>query len=164
MYRNLSWGGALSLARIAFLFAAVALVLWAMPAFAQTTDGTITIPWGAWLGDVLDWSVTIILAVVAWALRQLPAGIYAIIQQLRAEQLLERAIDYGINAVKGASYDKQLDIPTTSAVIEAAAEYAVVNAPLLVQYLDPDTLRAKILARLAVEDGVTAEVVGATLP
>lgn len=154
MFRSLL-GGALALAYIT-----AATVVYAADV-TPATDGVTSIPWGDWLAAILDWATAIIIAVIAWALRQLPAGSYAIIQQLRVEQLLERAVDYGINATKNATWGKKLDIPTTNAVIEIAAEYAATNAPALVQYLDPETLRAKILARIEVTEDVTAEQVGA---
>lgn len=166
MFRSLFTGGAFALAFYSFAVGAVALVGLALfagyaQAAAQAVDGVVSIPWGAWLGALLDWAGAIIVAALAWALRQLPAGVYAVIQQLRVEQLLGRAVDYGVNAVKGATWGKKLDVATTSAVIEMAAEYAVSNAPALVRYIDRDTLRAKILARIDVAEDVTAEDVGA---
>ncbi|MGI6245183.1 MAG: hypothetical protein ACOYJQ_05385 [Pseudochelatococcus sp.] len=159
MFRGLFMGGAFALA---FLTSAVDFAF--ANASVTATDGVITIPWGAWLAAVLDWASAIVIAVIAWALRRLPAGIHAIIRQLRAEQLLGRAVDYGINAVKGATRGKKLDIVTTHAVIETAAEYAVANAPVLVGRLGADTLRAKILARIEADESVTAADVGAGVP
>jgi hypothetical protein len=141
------------------IISAVALLVLAPAAFAA--DNTVTVPWGDWLASVLDWSSTILAAIALWLLRRLPRSIYDALQTLRVEQLLSRAVGYGLSAVEGAVAGKTLDLHVTSQVLQAAADYAVSNAPALVAWIGPDTLKAKILARLEVAPEVTAAAIGA---
>ncbi|MDP2358030.1 MAG: hypothetical protein Q8M31_18465 [Beijerinckiaceae bacterium] len=150
----------------AMALAALTLIAAPWPAFAQ--DGVVTVPWGDWIAGALvhlrDAVIAGVVALVAWAARRLPTQIGEIVLAARVEQLLTRAADYGIAAVGGAMKGKTLDVRTTNHVIEAAAEYAIANAPALVEKLG-DTLRPKLLARLAPVVGieVTAESVDAAV-
>lgn len=158
MFRSLL-GGALALAYIT-----AATLVYAADVGLPAADGAVSIPWGDWLAAGLNWASTIIIAAVAYGLRQLPSAVYAIIQQLRVEQLLERGLDFGLSATAGAIKGKALNVEIASSVIETAVEYAVANAPALVRYAGLDTLRSKFLARLTVAEDVTAADVGAALP
>ena len=123
------------------------------PALAQDgaiLDGTVTVSWGAWLGIVLDHITEILLAVLMFALRKLPLSVYEVITMLRVDQLLGRAVDYGMKTVKGAAEDKTLSLSIANKVVEEAMEYAVLNAPSLVSMIS-DTLRDKIVARLNID-------------
>ncbi len=153
----------------AYAFAALALVAVALiaapfPAFAQ--DGAVTVPWGDWLASSLvylrDAVIAGVVALVAWGARRLPTQVGEIILAARVEQLLTRAADYGIASVAGAVKGKSFDVRITNQVIEAAIDYAIANAPSLVERMG-STLRPKILARIAADVGpeVTAESVRA---
>lgn len=153
----------------AYAFAALAIACLALiaapfPAFAQ--DGAVSVPWGDWLAGGLvylrDAVIAGVVALIAWAARKLPTQVGEIILAARVEQLLARAADYGIAAVGGAVKGKSFDVRVTNQVIEAAADYAIANAPALVEKLG-DTLRPKILARIASDVGpeVTAQAVRA---
>ncbi|GHE72217.1 hypothetical protein GCM10019059_34780 [Camelimonas fluminis] len=125
---------------------------------AVVGDGIVTIPWGDWLGSMLEPLGALAIAIVMWMLRRLPASIYLYLQMARAEQLVQRAVDYALSATAGATQGKSLDIKVTSQVLEAAAEYAVAHAPGLVKTLGgTDLLKQKVLARLDVAEDVSAE-------
>ena len=151
------------------LFALMGAILLALvsPAFAAD----VVVPWGDWLSALLasgrEVVVGLVLAVIAWLVRKLPAQAGEIITAMRLEQLLTRAVDYGIAAVDGAAKGKVLTVPITNSVIAEAVNYAVRSAPTLADKFG-DTLRAKILARLSAQGLVppdaTAQNTAARLP
>jgi len=143
MFRTLLLAGAMALGL------ALALTL-AVPAFAA--EGAVTIPWGDWLADAATAAGATILALAAWMLRFVPAAVHDWYLRLtgeRVEQLLERAVHYGINATAGAVRGRTLDVRIGSEVARRALEYAVKHAPELVKRLGGTALvNEKILARL----------------
>jgi len=151
------------------LFALLGAMLLALitPAFAAD----VVVPWGDWLSALLasgrEVVVGLALAAIAWLVRKLPAQVGDIITAMRLEQLLTRAVDYGIAAVDGAAKGKVLTVPITNSVIAEALNYAVKSAPALADRF-ADTLRAKILARLSAQGIVppdaTAQNTAAKLP
>jgi hypothetical protein len=151
------------------LFALLGAMLLALvtPAFAAD----VVVPWGDWLSATLSYAREIIIAgvgaVFLWLVRSLPKQIGDIITAMRLEQLLTRAVDYGIAAVDGAAKGKVLTVPVTNSVIAEAVNYAVRSAPALADRF-ADTLRAKILARLSAQGVVptdaTAQNTAAKLP
>jgi hypothetical protein len=117
-------------------------------------EGTeIRIPWGAWLSDLSSTLATILMAVVIWLFRRLPGSVVAILQTLRAEQLIQKAIDYGLNATAGAAKDNVLTVEVGNEVIAKAATYAIDNgAPYIIKWLGgTDGITKKIVARLELE-------------
>lgn len=122
----------------------------AVPALAQ--DGAVTVPWGDWLGLTLanfrDLVIAGVVGLVGIIAKRMSPAIADMILAARVEQLLTRAADYGIAAVAGATKGRTIDVKVTNEVLEKAAEYAIANAPALVEKLGA-TLRPKLLARLA---------------
>lgn len=141
---------------------ACALIALAVPAHAAD----VVIPWGDWLGLALTYLREIVIAAVSavflWLIRRLPTQIAELITAMRLEQLLARATDYAIAAVAGAAKDKTMSVQITNQVIAEAVSYAVRSAPSLADKF-ADSLRAKILARLADKAVLAPEVsAGAT--
>jgi hypothetical protein len=131
------------------LFVAVALFIFGSPVYAQ--DGTaVTLPIGDWVQQAKDFIAPFILAVIAWLMRKLPAHIVDILKTMKAEQLLAKAVDYGLNAVAGAAKDKVLSVSVGNAVIAQAVQYAIDNGPgWLIKWLGgEEAIAAKIIARL----------------
>jgi hypothetical protein len=121
---------------------------------AVVSKGTeIVLPWGAWLSELSSILATILGAIVLWLFRRLPGSVTAILQTMRAEQLIQRAIDYGLNATAGAAKDKVLTVQVGNEVVAKAAAYAVDNgAPYIIKWLGgTDGLVQKIVARLDLE-------------
>jgi hypothetical protein len=140
-------------------------VVVAPPAAGPTSDGKVTIEYGGWVSKALDFVYPILIAVIVWLFRQLPAQVVSILEMLRVEQLIARAVDYGINTVKGATKDKKLEIPVANQVIEAAADYAAAQASTLVERFGGlEALKQKILARLTVVEGADAKVLNVAEP
>ena len=130
-----------------------------------TSDGKVVIEYGGWISKALDLIVPALVAVVMWGLRKLPANIVAIIEMLRVEQLLKRAIDYGVNATKGATKDAKLEINVANKVLEAAGDYAAAQAPTLVEKMGGlEKLLQKLLARIEVTEAVSAASVNVPQP
>lgn len=133
---------------------------------AAPIDGEVTVPWGEWLGALIDAAYALILGFLLWLLRKVPKNIVdmvnAIAQALGqggVNELLGKAVDYGINVTQGAVRDQKMTIKVGNEVLERATEYALRHAPgLVAKYGGLATLREKIIARLNLdgEAGVPA--------
>lgn len=137
------WGG---------LTLAVAVLL-VTPALAQEVGTTVlTVPVGNWLTDALNVAepmlVTLLMAVIAFVLAKVPAGIAALVGPLLSEQILKRATDFALNAVAGAAKDKTVSVDVGNQVVQAALDYVVKHAPEWAAKFDTATLMQKIIARL----------------
>lgn len=137
----------------------LAVALITMPAAALAASETqVSIPWGDWLASILTFANEIVVplvgVVVAWALKQLPPAVAGYLKTLQVEQLLDRAIGWGLTAVRGAAEGKQLTFDIGNKVAAQAVQYAVDHAPTLVAWMGgPAKLKEKILARLDVTEG-----------
>jgi hypothetical protein len=169
-------GAAMALAVASFALVAPLAIdsapIIAVHAFAADQVTTTTsVPWGDWIAALLSHTETLIIAVLGvvatWAIAKLPASLGPIVHALLTEQVLNRAVDYGIGAVAGAVKGKTADLQTTNAVLAQAEAFAVHNAPALVNKLG-DTLLPKLFARVSaagiVGPDVTAASVGAAVP
>lgn len=138
---------------VAFLFAAcaIAVFLFTMPAIAADA-GAVAVPYGDWVAALLAYSrdgiIALVVAGLGYASRNLPASIGSMIETFRVEQLLKRAVDYGIAAAAGAAKGQTLSIPVANEVIRRAMQYASDNAPTLAARLG-GTLQPKVIARLS---------------
>jgi hypothetical protein len=146
------------------LGAIAAIVLFSpAPAFADTvTDqASVTIPWGQWLSDlapgILDLALAGLAAGFAWICRKLPSSVVSLLSTLQVEQLLARAVTYGINAVAGAEHDKVLSVKVGNEVLAEAITYAEDHAPAwLMSFIGtPEQLAAKLIARLKLSSDAT---------
>ncbi len=120
----------------------------------------IVIPWGTWLSELASTIAAISFAAIVWLLRRLPSQAVAILQTLRAEQLIERAIDYAVNTTAGAFKDRTVTVPVANEVIAKAMRYAVENgAPKIVEWMGGESgIGNKIVARINVQP--EAELLG----
>jgi hypothetical protein len=119
---------------------------------------TIHIPVGDWVTALASVLGTILVAALTRALSYAPAAV----KTLLTEQLLKRAVDYGMAAVAGAVPGKALDIKVANSVIREAAQYAVDHgAPWLLKYIGD--LGPKLAARLSAAGSLPAEASTATL-
>lgn len=118
---------------------------------------TITIPAANYIDQIAvvirDIGTAALPALAALILTMLPMPIRAFagpFMQKFMDQLLQRAIDYGVNAVKGATKDGNLNIPVGNAVLAHALQYVIDHAPgwLIKAAGGEDGLRQKIFARL----------------
>lgn len=138
--------------------AALALAV-CSPAFADAN--TVSAPWGNWVSAgieqvVLPILAAVLLALLTWAAKFLPASLraYATTKNTAAvEQLLEKAISFGLKKVAGASAGQSLTLTLGSDVLAQAAQYAIDHGPgwLLDWAGGEDGIRQKILARLDID-------------
>ena len=133
--RRLPW---LALAAVVF----VAVGLGVHPALAQTTatiaqpatdTAVVTIPYGSWLtsaaAGIQEIVISVVMAVIAFACRRLPAAVGTVVKGILTQQLVERAIAFGMSTVAGAAAGKSLSVPVGNAVLANALNYAVEHAP-----------------------------------
>lgn len=133
-------------------FAALAFTfLFAVTAFAADAGATtVAIP----VGDIVSETVAALLPVVGgiiiWAFRKLPSNVSAVLYTMRADQLLEKAVAYGLNAVAGAEKGKVLNVDVGNKVLAEAASYVVDHgASSVVAWLGgPTAIAEKLVARM----------------
>lgn len=128
------------------------------PVETVVVNQDVSIPYGQWIEDLGDiaksWLIPTLLGVMTWVVGQyVPAplrGFANSIMRKEAEQLLQRAIDYGISATAGAKHDETLTIPVANDVLRKGANYALAHGwPKLIDFLDgPDGILQKMMARL----------------
>lgn len=122
---------------------------------AQATSETTKVTW-AYGSVIAQWAgaiSTLVFAGVAWLLRLLPGQIYAMLLAARADQVIQKGIDYAINMAVGASKDKQLTVDVGNKVLAQALQYVIDHAPDWLQAWmgGPEQIAQKIVARLNLE-------------
>lgn len=144
---------------VALAAAALSLVILPAIAFAAESAGTsVTIPWGDWIYFLISNFGEVVLALVGLAaarlLAILPKPISDFLKTLQVEQLLDRAIEYGISATSGAVKGRELSINVGSAVLAEALGYVLSRGPgALIRWMGgEDAIREMILARLDLEE------------
>lgn len=121
---------------LGILIAALVAVI-AGPALAAevaTVGGTsVDLPWGAWLAaampSVASVAVTILGGVASAALAKLAPWATLFISQKRIEATIQTGLDYGINAVQGATKDAKLTVPVGSQVLAVALQRIIDSTP-----------------------------------
>jgi len=135
-----------------------------MPAAGETfaspttyaPDGQVEVPWGDWLAELIAAAYAIIFGAVLWLLRKVPKSVVEMVDSIAramgqggVNELLDKAVGYGINVTKDAVRGKTMTIKVGNEVLERATEYALRHAPgLVAKYGGLATLREKIVARL----------------
>ncbi len=156
--------------RFAF-FALVALTFAALApasAFAADVATSVAVPVGDWLGALSGPLIQIVgalaLAALGRVLLLLPAPLVGVLKTLHVDQLLERAVDYGINAVATAEKGKVLSVPIGNQVAAQALTYAVTMGPgWLTKFTGgPDALAKMITARIPFEASASVGIVSAS--
>jgi hypothetical protein len=125
---------------------------------AGAIDGQVSFGWGTLIADVLrEQAGPMAIAVVGAIVHFLPGGTGSLIRMLRVDQLLEKAVNAGINKTAGAVDGKVLTVKVGNEVIERALEYAASQAPGLFKKLPINEWREKIIARLKFGADVSAD-------
>jgi len=121
-------------------------------AVAQATPATTTVavPVGDWLTDTAAFLGPLLAAVVLWMIRKLPPQVAALIMSFRVDQLLLKAIAFGVNSVKEATHDQPLTVNVGNEVLAKALDYAIRHgAPNIINWMGgEEKIREKIIARL----------------
>jgi hypothetical protein len=134
--------------------AAVTLYITA-PAWAQAVvdQFRVQVPVSDLVQSLGDFIGPLLVTVALVMVRKLPKQIGDILVGMKVEQVLQRAIDFAINTVVGATKDKPLTLDVGNAVVANALQYVIDHAPgWLINWMGgTDLIREKIIARLNVE-------------
>lgn len=157
---------------VAMAFLALLWLALALHAQEIATDPTaVVIPYGEYLSAAVPYIALVLSAVAMWSLRRLPGRWAALAnewlaigQTARVDQLLQKAISFGVNSVAGASKDKSLTVEIANPVLREALRYALEHAPELVAKFagTPEALGEKIWARLNVAPEVAKPDIATT--
>lgn len=125
------------------------------PMAYAASETTVEVPIGAYVSAVADFlsqiALPVVTVIVGWAARMLPKAVADYLAMLRVEQLLTRAVGFGVAAVKGAADGKVYNIDVGNKVVAAALAYAIEHAPSVVAWAGgPDRLKEKIISRLEI--------------
>lgn len=106
----------------------------AMAAEVATVGGTsVDLPWGAWVAaampSVASVAVTILGGIASAALAKFAPWATLFISQKRIEATIQTGLDYGINAVQGATKDAKLTVPVGSQVLAVALQRIIDSTP-----------------------------------
>ncbi|MGR4927259.1 hypothetical protein ACIPUD_10680 [Bradyrhizobium sp. CAR08] len=119
---------------------------------AQASSEATKVTWayGAVVSQWANAAGTVLLAVALYLLRLLPGQISGILLSMRADQVVQKAIDYAINMVKDATAGKALTADVHNEVLAQALQYVLDHAPGWLQSWmgGPDAIAQKIVARL----------------
>ncbi len=146
-----------------FALAVSTVVLLTWPALADTvatiaaappgdpsTTTIVSIPVGSYLNTALGYLTVALGGVIVWGLRLLPPQLYAMAMVMRADQLLARAIGFGINAVAGATDGKMLNFDVRNTALREMITYVLLHgADAVKQYMGtPAQIGEMIWSRL----------------
>lgn len=141
----------------------LAVVVWpARAAEGGALAGAVTIPWGTWLVEVAQGLTALLLPALVAALvglaARLPGPLRLHVTAGLVERLARNAADYALNAVAGAARDRSLSVPLGSAVLAAAVQRAVDQAPawLLDAAGGPRGIAEKVFRLLHLDEGASA--------
>lgn len=136
-----------------------ALPFFAAAALAQAPDTTVVVPWGDTLAEILtqsrDGLTVLLLGALTAAVAKFPGWVQGIIATAKVNQLLEKAIDFGINTTIGAVKGETLTVDVGNKVVKQAVDYVMKHAPdRLIGWMGgEDMIKEKVIARVEVGKG-----------
>lgn len=153
----------------ALLLAALALACVVSPSLAAEVatvgDKAVIVPWGDWLvalavslrEPILTILIPIIAVYAIQAIRKVYPWAALFLPQRRVEMMLEAAVGYGLNAVKGAAKGKTLSANVAVPVIAKGTQYVIDTAPAAVITAagGPDGIAARMFRKLDLDDGAS---------
>jgi hypothetical protein len=142
---------------ITFAAAHEAAFLLAQAAPSISPENSVTIAWGEIFATAIQYIALILISLVAWSYRFLPARIRDLLLTMQVEQLLQKSIAFGLNSVAGAVKDKTLTVEVSNRVLREALTYALMHGGDIVKRFagNPVDLAEKIWARMLVAENVT---------
>jgi hypothetical protein len=149
-----------SLALAASLVLATTIVVLAQTSSLPVPASTfVSFDWGAALGalgtQLVPWAATALLALV---IALLPAPVRAFLTTQRTaqvEQLLERALGYGVAQVEDAAKGHPLSVDVKNEVLASAIQYALDHgSKALLDFVQKDAIPQKLEARVATSPAV----------
>jgi hypothetical protein len=112
---------------------------------ADAASQAVTIPYGDWLTQVLEWARNGLVCAACWAVSK-----YAppLVRQFLTDKYIGDAVNYALAAVEGADAGKTLTLPIANQVIAHAEAYAVASLPRFALWLVGE-LRPVLIAKLS---------------
>lgn len=138
-----------------FLAALAAVFLAAIPALADTPLGNtvITVPWGDVVAGIVPVLSTLILGGLLWIAQTVAPPLYGILRTAQVEQLMTKAVDFGLNAVAGAAKGQVLTVDVGNEVVKEIVTYGLTHGGQW--FIDfagtPEEIAQKAYARLNLE-------------
>lgn len=118
--------------RRSLAIAALCLVGSSMAAASEPT-GTVVVPWGDWLSSTLatlsSAFVPIAAAAVTAAVARVAPWAGAILTRQRIEAAIRAGVEFGQNAVAGATRGRSISVEVGPAVVAAATKHVVATMP-----------------------------------
>ena len=128
------------------LIVLTAIIAVPLAVFAAVPESTTTVvPYGDWLVDTLKGLTSVFVAVISWLVANYAPDV---LKSFLTNDVITKAVDYGVAAVAGAEHGKTVDVTTANKVIASAANFAVANKPKISKWMG-DQLKPLIAARLA---------------
>jgi len=127
-----------------------ALAALTLPAQLGDTTTTVQIPVSDVTGAVAQYVALALVGAFMWGFKFLPQQVCAMLMTMRVDQLLTRAVTFGINSVAGATKDRIISIDVGNRVLKEALTYALMHGGTLVKRFagSPVDLAEKIWSRL----------------
>lgn len=115
-------------------------------------DTVVTIPYGSWFDTALDYIQVAMGGLIMWSLRLLPAQVYALAMTMRADQLLNKAMQYALHSVAGAMEGKVLTVDVRNKVLKEFVTYVLTHGAAAVKNFigSPEDMAEKGWARLEI--------------
>lgn len=160
----------LAIVLVPFVALGACAVVSAGPALAQAAvtavqaaDPTVVpIPYGGYVTTILaglrDVVITLAVAGAAFASRNAPSWLGAIIKTVLTEQMLTKAVDFAFNTVAGAVKGKTVDVHTGNQLVATGLSFLTAHAPgWFFSWLGGvDGFRDRLIARIPVGEGSLA--------
>lgn len=126
---------------------------------AQPANDTaiVTVPYGSWIGSLAasfqEIVVSLVMVVITFALRNVPAAIGNILKGILTQQVVEKGVAFGFNTVAGATKGATLSFDVGNAVLANALNYVVTHVPawLLTWVGGTNAIRDHIIALLPMD-------------
>lgn len=138
-----------------------AVFLLAQTAPHLAPDTSVTIAWGELFSTLLQYIAVALISLITWSCRFLPPQLYALMMTMRVDQLLQKAIIFGVNSVAGAGIDsdgnpKVMTVEISNRVLREALVFTMQHGGELVKQFagKPVDLAEKLWARMPVGDNV----------
>lgn len=129
---------------------------------APSPETSVALPLSEWMRAASSLISSVLLAVLAFAMRKAPMPIVWLVKMYGQQKLVDMAVNMGINAVPGAAKGVPMSIDVGSKVLATALQWAVVNVPGIILKIagGEDGLKAKIFAALHLEADASAADLG----
>lgn len=116
----------------------------------EVDPNTVVVEWGTWMPVIAGIVAAVVLGGFWVLVGRMPDKVQDLVRTLQVEQLVKRAVDYGVNAAVGATKGAKLTVDVGNEVIAFGANYALnEGGAKVIEYAGgTEGIKRKILARL----------------